>query len=497
MNKSVFYFILFLCLSLSGCSEIETLEVSDQQAECGSQETKGVFSNEVEIRWSEEKQIIDGLGIAQADWAMELFAHPKRSEICSLLFGKDGLDVSILRGEIFPHYWENETDSVFDTDVNIDILPGDPYFQTADGNDWRRRGQLWVTREAKKNYQVEKLFFSTWSPPAYMKSGGSSVKGYLKPEYYQRFAEFLAGFCKAYGAYGLDVYAISPVNEPNYEAEWNSCKWSEQNLADFIVNNMGPTLHQNGVDSKIVFGELAQWSTLVLGAFNLVSSKKYVENVINANPRVLDYADIAAGHGYNIPSIPYEFPIVRYDKAVDNGLNVWLTEISTAYDSFDASMANGIHWAEVFYKYLVNAEVNAICWWAGARPTTSNESLIKLEENDYLTTKRFETFGNYTRYIKPGSRRINVVKGLGTSPKLLVSAFKHNSEVIIVAVNKNTTTITTTIKMNGVTCGNSLRSYLTNENNRWRESEVAMNQDGSYMISLPPSSVVTYVGSID
>ena len=81
---------------------------------------------------------------------------------------------------------------------------------------------------------------------------------------------------------------------------------------------------------------------------------------MEANPDVLKYADIAAGHGYNIPRIPYEFPIVPYDKAVDQGLKVWLTEISSALDNYDGSMDNAIHWAEVFHKYLTNAHVNAV-----------------------------------------------------------------------------------------------------------------------------------------
>ncbi|MGL4292290.1 MAG: glycoside hydrolase family 30 protein [Bacteroidales bacterium] len=497
MKKHCFYFLFILGCSLSACSESDLLQkdTGDSLEDLG--QTKGLFSNEFEVRWNEEKQEIDGFGVAQADWAMEVFAHPKRDEVCSLLFGEAGLDVSILRGEVFPHYWDSEADTSFDTDANIDILPGDPYFSTADGNDLRRRGQLWLTREAKLTHNVEKLFFSTWSPPAYMKSAGSASKGSLKAEYYQRFAEFLAEFCKAYAAVGLDIHAISPVNEPNYEAEWNSCRWSEQQLADFLANNMGPTLLQQGVNSKIVFGELAQWSTLVLGALNLVSAKKYVENVMAANPRVLDYVDIAAGHGYNIPSIPYEFPIVPYDKAVANGLKVWLTEISTTYDTFDASIGNGIHWAEVFHKYMVNAEVNAFCWWAGARPTTNNESLIKLEENTYTITKRFETFGNYTRFIKPGSRRINVSKGMGASSKLLVSSYKKDNQMIVVVVNKDGAQQTTTLKLNGKSIPGNLDVYLTDANNCWANSQIVPNADGSFSLSLPPMSVTTFVGTVN
>lgn len=490
--------IMVLLGMLFSCSQSDKLEfVEDSNSRVQS---RGLFSNEVTIKWNEEGQTIDGFGVAQADCASDLFTHPQRDSIMHLLFSDEGLGISILRGEIFPHYWMNENDSTFGTDVNIDMPLSNSYFQNADANELKRTGQLWVSKKAKELYNVDKLFFSTWSPPAWMKQDGYltddnfASHGYLKPEYYQKFAEYLAEFSKSYNKAGLKVYAISPVNEPNYEADWNSCKWSEKQLADFIANYMGPTFISKGVDSKIIFGELAQWSTLVLGAFNIVSAKKYVENVMDANSDVVKYASIAAGHGYNIPNIPYEFPIVEYDKAVSNGLKVWLTEISSALDSYDGSMENGLNWAEVFYKYLTNAKVNAVCWWVGARYTETNESLIKLVGENYLIPKRFYTYGNYTKFIKAGSKRIGVEKTLGVSTNLLFSSFKNEDECVIVAVNKSNKNITTKLRFEGVDVVGDLVAYVTDENENWKRHEVVVNSDGTYDLTMSAKSVITYIG---
>lgn len=492
MKINFVWIMLISIISMTACSESEGLlpEPTDDVI------TKSAAIKGLELCWNEEQQIIDGFGVAQAGWSADLFKYPKRDEVSALLFGANGLKINMLRGQVFPHYWENEADTTFNTNENVDMPLSDPYFTTATSEDLDRKGQLWVSKTAQL-YGVDKFFFSTWSPPAWMKSNNSSIGGSLNADYYQRFAEYLAAFCKEYKQAGLNVYAISPVNEPNFEAEWNSCKWSEKELADFIANNMGPTFEREGVNSKIIFGELAQWSTLVLGAFNLVSAKKYVENVMSANPSMLNYADIAAGHGYNIPKIPYEFPIVPYDKAVENGLKVWLTEVSTTYDDFDASMDNGLYWAEVFYKYLANANVNAICWWAGARPTSNNESLIQLNDGgNYVVTKRFETYGNYTRYIKPGSIRVTMNKGLLVSSKILVSSFKKDNEFTIVAVNKGSEAVSTNMKLNGAAGNGKLKKYLTDKENRWSESEVEQDGDGTYTLTLPASSVVTFTGSV-
>ena len=60
------------------------------------------------------------------------------------------------------------------------------------------------------------------------------------------FADYLSNFCDAYTAAGLPVYAISPANEPEYAASWNSCLWlpGTTTLGPFIVNNLGPKLRQ-------------------------------------------------------------------------------------------------------------------------------------------------------------------------------------------------------------------------------------------------------------
>lgn len=495
MKKVLSLVSLFLITGFTACTDSGTLSVTPDEQEIS---TRAVSANAIQIEWSQENQVIEGFGVAQAGWAANLFTHSKREEVAALLFGPNGLNINMLRGQVFPQYWENETDTTFNTDENVDMPLSDPYFTTATSDDLDMRGQLWVSKVAKQTYNVDKLFFSTWTPPAFMKTNGARQQGSLKPEYFQKFSEYLAKFSKAYKDAGLDVYAISPVNEPNFATpDWNSCKWSEADLANFIVNNLSPALKKEGVNTKIVFGEVAQWSTLILGAFNIVSAKKYVENVLKANPEVANQAYAAAGHGYNIPSIPYEFPIVPYDVAVSKGLKVWQTEISTTYDTFDASMGNGLTWAETFYKYLTKANVNALFWWAGARPTSNNESLIQLNDNSYVVTKRFDTYGNYTRYIKPGSTRVNVNKGSSVSSSILVSSFKKDNEYVMVAVNKSSSAVTTQLNVNGANIGGNLKGYVTDANNRWTATEeIQPNADNTYSITMPPLSVVTFTGTV-
>lgn len=107
---------------------------------------------------------------------------------------------------------------------------------------------------------------------------------FLKRGSYQAFADYLSNFCDAYTAAGLPVYAISPANEPEYAASWNSCLWlpGTTTLGPFIVNNLGPKLRQTHPETRIIFGENAQWSA-ILGF--IMGSKNYVRDILNLNPK--------------------------------------------------------------------------------------------------------------------------------------------------------------------------------------------------------------------
>ncbi|MEG2332922.1 MAG: glycoside hydrolase, partial [Bacteroides sp.] len=126
---------IFACLTcLSSCSDEGVPSLPEQN----SPHSRSVGSSEVTLQWTTEKQKIDGFGVAQAGWADYLYAHRKRNEVMDILFGQDGLKLSILRGEVFPHYWENAADKDFNLDADINLSLDDPFFVTdfsADGNE--------------------------------------------------------------------------------------------------------------------------------------------------------------------------------------------------------------------------------------------------------------------------------------------------------------------------------------------------------------------------
>lgn len=456
----------------------------------------------ITLRCNDLRQTIDGFGVGEADWADDIFIFPKREQVLDALFAPDGLNANILRGEIFPHYATGKLQADFatasDTSLHVAQHP-----EKVERNDLLRRGQFWLTSHVQQKYLEVRFTFSTWSPPAWMKDGNRATElypasqGKLKSEHYQHYADYLADFCEAYNKAGIPIYAVSPSNEPGYAAPWNSCLWTPQEMGDFIQHNLLPTLQKRNLKVKVLFGENPAWST-VFDRLKMISSADFVNNVLQTHADMPEKNIIAAGHGYVLPDtipLPAELrrtPIVPFEEALKRNIPMWVTEISDI-TPLDVSMEDGLRWATAFHEYLMEAQVSAIIWWLGAQPTKTNESLIVLnqQEGSFIKTKRYDTFGNYTRYIPRGSR------GMGNQPNGLpeevkVSSFRYGNQFTIVVVNPTDRQLTSQLLLeNGKVVKGSLRNYITTADKQWSEGTIT----GSTLEFLP-QSVTTFTGEI-
>ena len=456
----------------------------------------------ITLRCNDLRQTIDGFGVGEADWADDIFIFPKREQVLDALFAPDGLNANILRGEIFPHYATGKLQADFatasDTSLHVAQHP-----EKVERNDLLRRGQFWLTSHVQQKYPEVRFTFSTWSPPAWMKDGNRATElypasqGKLKSEHYQHYADYLADFCEAYNKAGIPIYAVSPSNEPGYAAPWNSCLWTPQEMGDFIQHNLLPTLQKRNLKVKVLFGENPAWST-VFDRLKMISSADFVNNVLQTHADMPEKNIIAAGHGYVLPDtipLPAELrrtPIVPFEEALKRNIPMWVTEISDI-TPLDVSMEDGLRWATAFHEYLMEALVSAIIWWLGAQPTKTNESLIVLnqQEGSFIKTKRYDTFGNYTRYIPRGSR------GMGNQPNGLpeevkVSSFRYGNQFTIVVVNPTDRQLTSQLLLeNGKVVKGSLRNYITTADKQWSEGTIT----GSTLEFLP-QSVTTFTGEI-
>lgn len=70
--------------------------------------------------------------------------------------------------------------------------------------------------------------------------------GFLKREYYQTYADYIVKFMDEYKKSGLDIWAISPGNEPLNGwvpfGPLNAMGWTPGNVAEWVGDYLGPTL---------------------------------------------------------------------------------------------------------------------------------------------------------------------------------------------------------------------------------------------------------------
>ena len=98
-----------------------------------------------------------------------------------------------------------------------------------------------------------RIMASPWSPPGWMKTSGSMIKGKLKPEFYPALAAYFVRFVQAYGAHGLPVHAVTVQNEPQYEPEgYPGMRMDPAEQAEFIARHLGPAFEAAGLTTKIL-----------------------------------------------------------------------------------------------------------------------------------------------------------------------------------------------------------------------------------------------------
>jgi glucosylceramidase len=70
-----------------------------------------------------------------------------------------------------------------------------------------------MLRQARKANPDLFLFSSPWSPPGWMKAGGSMLGGSMRQRYYGPYAQYFVKFLQAYAAEGVPVQAVTVQNE--------------------------------------------------------------------------------------------------------------------------------------------------------------------------------------------------------------------------------------------------------------------------------------------
>jgi glucosylceramidase len=97
-----------------------------------------------------------------------------------------------------------------------------------------------------------KVLATPWTAPRWMKTNGSFVGGTLKAENYESYGQYWLDYMNAMRAEGINIWAITPQNEPLNPHNEPSMTLTKENQLGLINDFIGPKLRGAGFNCKII-----------------------------------------------------------------------------------------------------------------------------------------------------------------------------------------------------------------------------------------------------
>ncbi|WP_221409763.1 glycoside hydrolase family 30 beta sandwich domain-containing protein [Pseudochryseolinea flava] len=97
-----------------------------------------------------------------------------------------------------------------------------------------------------------KVLATPWSAPMWMKTSGSFVGGTLKAENYESYGQYWLDYMNAMKAQGINIWAVTPQNEPLNGHNNPSMTLTKENELGLINSYIGPKLRGARFNCKII-----------------------------------------------------------------------------------------------------------------------------------------------------------------------------------------------------------------------------------------------------
>jgi O-glycosyl hydrolase len=500
------------------------------------QKTKTVIT----VNLNDVKQTIHSFGASDC-WTAKYIGKwadvQKKDQIADLLFSTDTLQDGTPKGAGLSLWRFNIGSGSFEqgTASNItDEWRREECFLNADGSyDWNKQaGQQWFLQAAKQRGVKYTLGFSL-TPPVYMTRNGKAFNGTtgtamnLQDGKMDAYADFLAQVTRHF-----QFDYLSPVNEPQWswgQATGASQEGTQATNAEVstLVKSLSPKLA--GTASKVVVGEAGTWNYLYgnntdgrgdqINQFFSSSASNYVGNLPGVEHAISAHSYFTTCPDDNMINIRKQ--VAGKISQVDASLQTWQTEFGILGDicgKYNGSPRNtgidyGLYVAKVIHHDLTVANVTSWQWWLAISPYNYSDALVYIndpsgqinlsncrQDGVVLDSKQLWALGNYSRFIRPGMKRITanvqgVTDPLVAAGTLMISAYKdeNSKKIVVVVVNPESKDklLQLTGENNGLNLsGNTVSVYTTDFAYSLKKTVNAVNN-----ISIAGRSVVTLVGT--
>lgn len=208
-----------------------------------------VSTGTVEIDPSRQFQSVLGFGGAFTDascYLLNRMEPVQRRRLLEDLFGPGGLRLSLGRTCIGSSDYSLSAYSFDDS-----AQPDPELTQFSIEHD---RGYILPTLREALLVNPDLFYFSSpWSPPGWMKAGGSLLGGSMRKQYFRSYAQYFVKFLQAYQAEGVPVRAVTSQNEVDTDQDGRmpAALWGQEYEIGFVKQFLSPALRSAGLDTRI------------------------------------------------------------------------------------------------------------------------------------------------------------------------------------------------------------------------------------------------------
>lgn len=286
-----------------------------------------------------------------------------------------------------------------------------------------------IKRSKEENKNIA-LISTPWSPPAFMKDNNRLKRGgKILDKYKTLWAEYLVKYVQEYHKEGIDIDYMTIQNEPKASQLWESCQYTAKEEHDMIKNHIVPTFKKNNIPTKLLIWDHNK------------------ERIVYRAKEILDdpeVNDMVAGIGYHYYSGDYFENIKTFKELYGDKLAIH-TEGCTGYERLwfrkkKRRVPNAEIYAHDIIGDLNNGANGYIDWnmmldYHGGPTHVHNQCnspiMLNKKGNDYTKTLSYYYIGHFSRFIKPGAKRIAFSK---FDYSLEVTSFKNPDESIAVVI---------------------------------------------------------------
>jgi O-glycosyl hydrolase len=336
--------------------------------------------------------------------------------------------------------------------------------------------QFSVIRKAV-NAGLERVILSVFSPPAWMKTNNSLTDGgHVSTGAYGEFAEFYAAYVKAIKRdVGIDVYAVSPQNEPEWPQWYESCVYTYEEMRD-MTKVMGDRFVSEGISTRIFAAETVNnhnWGPYYGYTMQDPEAAKYLYALA-----VHAYENDGASAGS--PSAQAWGTLER--AASSNGVPLWMTETS----GYEKTYADALLHATAVYTALKYGDVAA--WVYLNMNTTPGQQENRAFCTDGQPLPIYYTTKSMYRWVRPGAVRIEATSD---DEEVLALAFNHkqNGTLTVVLINSGSSSRSVSLQ------GDSFPQFTVHRTSAGENCVALTGALSGNTIQLPAKSITTLYGT--